>query len=198
MLPYATVENPDEATAKPNKKTRALSDSGFLEFHRNRQSGTAGGLNRRAFRPPVLPFGRPTIDSRLLRWPRVQSCVGPRIRPRSVILRPLITFGSTTVHRRTRSFIGRPIGLSIGLPISGCCTNFEFVQFVPLFIGAIPFRDSSKFANPATRINRFWIIHASIMNHTAGLIQYSRKIKSQKNSKRTNKSHIQPYNSHLF
>ena len=66
--------------------------------------------------------------------------------------------------------------MALGFPIAWCCANFKFVQLIPLFIGAIPFRDGKKFANPATRINRLWIVHTRIMNYTTRVIQHSREI----------------------
>ncbi len=75
------------------------------------------------------------------------------------------------MDRRPGPLFGHAFRLSIRLAVSGRGTNFEFVQLVPLFIGAIPFRDGVKFANPTARINRFRIIHVAIMNHTGALIQ---------------------------
>lgn len=178
--------------AKRHKKARALANSGFFPYCAWRSgaatlSGAAipGGraaarcrvsITRRfvgrTFRPAMLPFWRPAIGSSFLRRTRI----GPRIRPRPVILWPLIPVRAATMHGRTRAFFRRPVWLSSRLPVAGRGTDFELVQLIPLFIGAIPFRDGIKFANPATRINRFWIIHGAIMNHTTGRVQLSQNM----------------------
>lgn len=134
------------------------------------QSTVAGRFNG-AFDAPMLPFWLTTIRPPLLRAPFLRW---PRIRPWAVVLYTLITVGATNLRRRPQP----PLRLlPVRLTISGCRTDFEFVQLIPLFIGAIPLRDGSQFANPTARINRFWIIHVDIMNYTTALIQYSEEIK---------------------
>lgn len=121
----------------------------------------------------MLALGWPAVYARFLGRP----CVRPGIGSRPIVFRPLIPFRAATMHRRPGTLFGHALGLSIRLPVSRRGTNLELIQLVPLFIGAIPFRDGVKFANPAARINRFRIIHVAIMNHTSSLIQLSRKIK---------------------
>lgn len=64
-----------------------------------------------------------------------------------------------------------PVVFSIRLPISRRSPDFEFIQLVPLFIAAIPIRDSHQFADAAAGINRLWIVHADIMTHSTRIIQ---------------------------
>ena len=119
----------------------------------------------------MLALWRPTIGRttflRTLIWPRV------------VVLGPLITIRSASLAARILPLFLLPVRL----PVAGRGADFEFVELVPLFIGTIPFGDGSQFADPTTRINGFWIIHADIMNYTAVLIQYSRKMKRVNNPK---------------
>ena len=112
----------------------------------------------------MLSFGRTTIEPSFL-WPTVRS--------RAVVIYALITFGATSLSGNTRSNLRLPLRRSVGLPVSRGRTDFEFVQLIPLLIGAIPLRDGKKFSNPATRINRLWIIHTDIMNYTIAHIQHS-------------------------
>jgi hypothetical protein len=112
----------------------------------------------------MLSFWRTTIKSPFL-WPTIRS--------RAVHIYPFVAFGATTLYRNTRAHLRLPLGRSVRLPVSWGRTDFEFVQLIPLLIGAIPLRDGKKFSNPATRINRLWIIHADIMNYTAAHIQHS-------------------------
>lgn len=123
----------------------------------------------------MLPFWWPAIGASLLR----RSRIGPCIQSRPIILRPLIPVRAATMHGRTRALFSRPVRLSTRLPVARRGTDFELVQLIPLFIGAIPFRDGIKFTNPATRINRFWIIHGAIMNHTTGRIQLSQNMNNK-------------------
>lgn len=112
----------------------------------------------------MLSFGRSTIKSSFLR---------PTIRPRAVVIYPLVAFGATSLSGDTRAHLRLPFRWPVGLAVSWGRTNFEFVQLIPLLIGAIPLRDGKKFSNPATRINRLWIIHTHIMNYTIADIQHS-------------------------
>jgi hypothetical protein len=126
-------------------------------------------------------------------------CIRSHIQPRPVVFDALITFRATALPAKTLARLRRPRLLSIGLPVSGSRTDFEFVQLIPLFIGSIPFRDGKKFANPATRINWLWFIHTRIMNYTAADIQYSRKKSSAaKSAMPSFERRIRPYNPPLF
>lgn len=135
----------------------------------------SAGRFDRALGPPMLPLWRTAIGSRFLRS-RIRTRIGPRP---VVVLRSLVSLGTADLPGRIRPLLDLPVRL----PVSGRCSDFEFVQLVPLFIGAIPLRDCREFANPTTRINRFWIIHADIMDHSAVLIQYSRKMRRADNLK---------------
>lgn len=119
----------------------------------------------------MLAFGRPTIG-----WPTVLRTL---IRPRVVVLRPLITVGAANLPSRILSLFR----LAVRLPVAGRGADFELVELVPLFIGTVPFRDGIELSDPTARINGFWIIHGDIMDHTAVLIQYSRKMKRVNNLK---------------
>ena len=119
----------------------------------------------------MLPLWRTTIG----RPTFLRSLIGPRI----VVLGPLIAVRATDLP----SGIWPLFLLPVRLPVSGRRADFEFIELVPLFIGTIPLRDRSQLADPTTRIKGFWIIHADIMDHTAVLIQYSRKMKQVSNPK---------------
>lgn len=119
----------------------------------------------------MLALGRPAIG-----WPTVLLAhIGPRI----VVLRPLITVRAANLPGGILPLFLLPVRL----PVAGCGADFEFVELVPLFIGAVPLRDGIELSDPTTRINGFWIIHADIMNYTAVLIQYSLKMKRNNNPK---------------
>ena len=114
---------------------------------------------------------------------------------RSGLLRAILIFGRTCIKRsRTVVFdswlalhaptlatlhslalVTLTIKGSVRLAIAWSSPNLEFVQLVPLLVGAIPFRDGHEFANPAAQIK--WlriIIHTSIMNHRTGRVQQTK------------------------
>ena len=119
----------------------------------------------------MLAFWRPTIG-----WPTFLRTL---IRPGVVVLRPLITIGAANLAGRILSLFR----LSVRLPVARRGADFELVELVPLFIGTVPFRDGIELSDPTARINGFWISHGDIMDHTAVLIQYSRKMKRVNNLK---------------
>ncbi len=107
----------------------------------------------------MLPLGRPrSFRTPFLRRARIRS--GAVVILVTRIRTPWLTVLPLALVRLT-------IEGAIRLTVSRCRTDFEFVQLVPLFIGAIPLGDGKQFANPATRINNLWIIHNRIMNHSA-------------------------------
>jgi len=117
----------------------------------------------------MLPFGGWTaIGAGFLRT-RIRT----RVRSRPIVLDSLVTVGTSGLGGRIRALFDLPVRL----PVARCRTDFEFVQLVPLFIGAIPLGDGRQFANPTTRIDRLWIIHIDIMDYTAALVQYSLKMR---------------------
>ena len=67
--------------------------------------------------------------------------------------------------------VGRTVGWS-DFTVARCRTDFELVELVPLFIGAIPLGDGLKFADPPTRIKYLRFIHFDIMNYTASSVQH--------------------------
>jgi len=117
----------------------------------------------------VLAFGRPTIGGPTF----LRSLIGPRI----VVLGPAV--GAANLPGGILPLLRLPVRL----PVAGCGADFELVELIPLFIGTVPFRDGIELSDPTTRINGFWIIHGDIMDHTAVLIQYSRKMKQNKDPK---------------
>ena len=120
----------------------------------------------------MLPLRRPAIGR--------PTFLRTRIGPRVVVLGT--TVGATGLARRILRILPLLL-LPVRLPVAGRGADFELVELVPLFIGAVPFRDGSELSDPTTRIKGFWIIHADIMNYTAVLIQYSRKMKRVNNPK---------------
>jgi hypothetical protein len=150
-------------------------------FSDTRRIGKSTGSRRLdgALGTPVLSFCRwPTISADFLRS-RILPCIRSHIRSWPVVFGPVIAVGTANLRGRIRPFFKRPVRL----PVSRRRSDFEFVQLVPLFIGAIPLRDRRQFANPTTRIDWLWIIHGDIMTHTAVLIQYSRKKRTANNLK---------------
>ena len=119
----------------------------------------------------MLPLWRTTIG----RPTFLRSLIWPRI----VVLGPLITVGAANLPGGILSLFR----LAVRLPVAGRGADFELVELIPLFIGTVPFRDGIELSDPTTRINGFWIIHGDIMDHTAVLIQYSRKMKRVNNPK---------------
>ena len=119
----------------------------------------------------MLALGRPTIGG--------PTFLRPLIRPRVVVLRPLITVGAANLPGGILSLFR----LAVRLPVAGRGADFELVELIPLFIGTVPFRDGIELSDPTARINGFWISHGDIMDHTAVLIQYSRKMKRVNNLK---------------
>lgn len=119
----------------------------------------------------MLAFGWPTIGG--------PTFLRSLIRPRVVVLRPLITVGAANLPAGILPLFR----LAVRLPVAGRRADFEFVELVPLFIGTVPLRDGIELSDPTTRINGFWISHGDIMNYTAVLIQYSRKMKRVNNLK---------------
>ena len=119
----------------------------------------------------MLALWRPTIG-----W---ATFLRTLIRPRVVVLGPLITVGAANLPGGILSLFR----LAVRLPVAGRGADFELIELIPLFIGTVPFRDGIELSDPTTRINGFWIIHADIMNYTAVLIQYSRKMKRVNNPK---------------
>ena len=111
----------------------------------------------------MLPLGRSTVGWAIL----LRANIGPRA----------VVLGSAVRTADLPGGIRSLFGLPVRLPVSGRRADFEFVELVPLFIGTIPFGDGSQFADPTTRINGFWIIHADIMDYTAVLVQYYRQMK---------------------
>ena len=97
----------------------------------------------------MLALGRPAVGSCLLR-PRIGADIQPEVRPRG--LDSLIAFRAPALRCKILAPFGRARLLPVRFPVSGSRTDFEFVQLVPLFIGAIPLGDGKKFAYPAARI----------------------------------------------
>jgi len=118
----------------------------------------------------MLPLWRAILGSTLLRRPAFDR--PGFLRPWSVVLDPLIAIRTAPLIRLPLTLLGLTILRPIRLTVARRRADLELVQFVPLFIGAIPLRDGKKFANPATRINWLWIVHNRIMNHTTILIQH--------------------------
>ena len=116
-------------------------------------------------------FGRSGIVSAFLRWPHFRSW--------SVVVLCSLIARMTALGRTSRPLVERSIHWTVRLAVSGRRADFEFVQLVPLFVGAIPFRDGIQFSNPATRIEWLRIIHGDIMNYSRDFIQPSRVINGQ-------------------
>ena len=94
-----------------------------------------------------------------------------------VALRLVVPFGASSLpHDGALAPVGLTILSPIVIAISRSCPDLELVQLVPFRIGTIALRDGEEFANPATRINRLWIVHTRIMNYTTRVIQHSREI----------------------
>ena len=119
----------------------------------------------------MLALGRPTVGGPTF----LRTLIGPRV----VVLGPLITVGAANLPGGILSLFR----LAVRLPVAGRGADFELVELVPLFIGTVPFRDGIELSDPTARINGFWISHGDIMDHTAVLIQYSRKMKRVNNLK---------------
>ena len=119
----------------------------------------------------MLALGRPTVGGPTF----LRTLIGPRV----VVLRPLITVGAANLPGGILSLFR----LAVRLPVAGRGADFELVELIPLFIGTVPFRDGIELSDPTARINGFWISHGDIMDHTAVLIQYSRKMKRVNNLK---------------
>ena len=137
----------------------------------------------------MLSLWRPPIRT-TFRVMRLRPTFLPHLRPRPGMLLCMIALGAPSLALSlaliwsTRTFTHhRPIGLPVRFTVSWCRADLELVQLIPLFIGAIPFRDGKKFANPATRINRLWIVHTRIMNYTTRVIQHSREMNCCKTCK---------------
>lgn len=134
-------------------------------------------------------LGRSRIGSGFLRT---------RIGSRPIIVLNTLITRVTTLNGRARSLVERTVHRSVRLPVSRRCPDFEFVQLIPLFIGAIPFRDGIEFTNPSTRINWLRIIHGDIMNHSRDILQPSSAFHSTNLRNQQFPLNVQPYNSPLF
>ncbi len=145
-------------------------DSGFSESCWRQQSSRTRRRLDRALWTSMLPLWRAILGSTLLRRPAFDR--PGFLRPWSVVLDPLIAIRTAPLIRLPLTLLGLTILRPIRLTVARRRADFKLVQFVPLFIGAIPLRDGKKFANPATRINWLWIVHSRIMNHTPPVIQH--------------------------
>jgi hypothetical protein len=122
---------------------------------RSRPSADAG--IERPLRAPVLPLGRPAVGARRF----LRALAG-------IILRAAL--GPSALPAGGALF-ERPILRTIRFPVAGRSPDFELVELVPLFVGAIPLGDGKEFANAAARIDGLGIVHVPHYEPTPRLIQ---------------------------
>jgi hypothetical protein len=85
------------------KKPELLKLGLFRGFKTVKPSVITGGLER-TFRAPMLSFGGSTVESSFL-W--------PTIRPRAVVIYPLIAFGASSLSGNARTHLRLPLGRPI-------------------------------------------------------------------------------------
>ena len=107
-------------------------------------------LLRLGFLPRLLSarYVASTVGTLAIRLPILALCVAWRRLVEALVLRPLRYF-----------------------PITGRRTDLQFVEFVPLRIGAITIRNREQLTDTTARIYRLRIIHAAIITHRRPVVQ---------------------------